>query len=75
MTTPGRYTAKGKWITSNYGVTQLTETTYRCDGCRRVFSMYDMHQPARGLWPEDRERFIRLNVARAQRHADRCKGG
>ncbi len=69
-----RFTATGRLIESNYDIQVISETVYKCRGCGRTFRMTDMRQPPRGLWPEDRARFIGLNRARALRHADRCKG-
>lgn len=74
MDTKIRYTAKGKPIPSNYGITPVGPSTYRCQGCGKLFSAHDMNMGPHH-WPSrDGERADNLNRARAMRHADICKG-
>lgn len=71
-----RYTARGKWIPSNFEVHWLADdgSSLECSGCGRHFDGYALRGD---LAPRGTTGHVRrgLNLARAYRHADACKGG
>lgn len=69
-----RTNAKGQSISSNFGVTRESESTYSCNGCGRKFSAHSASYRGYVAWSTDAPRLYALTYARAQRHADRCKG-
>jgi hypothetical protein len=66
-----RVTSRGRVVASNHAVSMRSESLVVCNGCGREFSAhtmphYGLANDARWLYP--------LNVARAVRHADACRG-
>ena len=54
---------------------RVSASSYRCTGCGRTFSAYDMIANSRSyVTGGDQQKFFNLNAARAKRHAKACKG-
>jgi hypothetical protein len=66
-----RVNASGQLIPSNFGVTVVSESLVRCDGCGREFSASRMRDSS--MWVDAQSRYGR-NRGRAMAHADKCRG-
>lgn len=68
-----RINSKGQTVQSNFGIERPAPAIARCRGCGREFNAYSIRWGGYAAC-RDQGRLYALNEARAQRHADKCKG-